>query len=85
VKAQAIVKIMEWISPKDDNDKDTRCSQFEKSLILMEGNLETAQSRLERCRRFAEGWNTLANFISTLDTRGVRDLNFKVKAKKTTQ
>ncbi|MDD1796382.1 hypothetical protein LRP50_25015, partial [Enterovibrio sp. ZSDZ42] len=67
LKAQAIVKIMEWISPKDDNDKDARCSQFEKSLILMESNLESAQNRLERCRRFAEGWSTLADFISNLD------------------
>ncbi|PMN67157.1 LysM peptidoglycan-binding domain-containing protein [Enterovibrio norvegicus] len=80
IKAQAIVKIMEWIYPKDDKDKDTRCSQFEKSLILMEGNLESAQSRLERCRRFAEGWSTLADFISNLDTVGLNEKS-KVIAK----
>ncbi|KKD59598.1 hypothetical protein RN22_15215 [Grimontia sp. AD028] len=78
LKAQAIVKIMEWISPKDDKDKDSRCSQFEKSLILMQGNLETAQNQMEKCRRFAEGWGTLANFISTLDTNGANNLNFRV-------
>ncbi|NGO00411.1 hypothetical protein G5S52_23195 [Grimontia sp. S25] len=73
LKAQAIVKIMEWISPIDGKDKDARCSQFEKSLILMEGNLESAKNRLERCRRFAEGWSTLAEFISNLDTVGLSD------------
>ncbi|WP_038181605.1 LysM peptidoglycan-binding domain-containing protein [Vibrio rhizosphaerae] len=66
-KALAIVQILEWISPKtgaSEADIEKKRRQFEKTLIRMGGNYESARLPMEQWRRFTQSWMQLAKFIN---------------------
>ncbi|SJN60117.1 hypothetical protein VR7878_04021 [Vibrio ruber DSM 16370] len=66
-KALAIVQILKWISPKtgaSEADIEKKRRQFEKTLIRMGGNYESARLPMEQWRRFTQSWMQLENFIN---------------------
>ncbi|SJN59976.1 hypothetical protein VR7878_03876 [Vibrio ruber DSM 16370] len=68
-KALTIVQILKWISPKtgaSEADIEKKRRQFEKTLIRMRGNYESARLPMEQWRRFSQSWMQLAEFINQL-------------------
>ncbi|MDW6002366.1 hypothetical protein [Vibrio mangrovi] len=68
-KALAIVQILQWISPKptaSEVDIEKKRQQFEKTLIRMGGNFESAQRPMIQWQRFTKSWMQLAEFINQL-------------------
>jgi len=69
-KAQAIALIFKWIAPEtnetDEQKIMTYCRQFEKTLILMGGNGERANTYLVKWKRFASAWQRIEDFIFSL-------------------
>ncbi|SHF47283.1 LysM domain-containing protein [Vibrio gazogenes] len=69
-KALAIVQILEWISPKTGASEayiEKKRLQFEKTLIRMGGNYESARLPMEQWRRFTQSWMQLAEFINQIN------------------
>ncbi|WP_261854733.1 hypothetical protein [Vibrio spartinae] len=79
-KALAIVQILEWISPgrgASEADIEKKRRQFEKTLIRMGGNYESARLPMEQWRRFSQSWMRLAEFIRTIPSIREREVEIK--------
>jgi LysM repeat protein len=80
VQVEAILQILAWIKP--DSGDNTHCKQFEKSLILMNGDMESQQSPLTQWNSFKTSWWKLAEFIKTFgDDRGQQQYDFNKSCK----
>ncbi|WP_318418496.1 LysM peptidoglycan-binding domain-containing protein [Photobacterium leiognathi] len=65
LQVAAILQILDWIKPNPKDD--THCKQFEKALILMNGDMESQQSPLTQWSSFKMNWGKLAEFIKNND------------------
>jgi LysM repeat protein len=80
LQVQALLQILGWITPKSSND--AHCKQFEKALILMNGEMESQQSALTQWNSFKFSWWKLALFIKTFgDYRGKDQFTFNKSCK----
>ncbi|WP_232576283.1 LysM peptidoglycan-binding domain-containing protein [Photobacterium carnosum] len=59
-QVKAILQILQWLTI---NPNDTNQNQFERTLVLMNGNIETQQSPLTQWENFKDSWINIARFI----------------------
>ena len=66
-QVRAILNIMQWINPTDNDDPEYKCRQFEETLFRMNANLEVKQSALAQWNNYFKNWVRLAKFIKDYD------------------
>ncbi|PML79074.1 hypothetical protein [Enterovibrio norvegicus] len=71
----AILKIMQWIPLSQENASLASRRQFQKSLVLMDGNIEDYRTPREQWQRLFENWQKIGLFISRYSNRNSKRKN----------